>query len=260
MEGNSENAWGIPPAVARAWGVGQEASTAPRRGLSLERIVRAGIDCAATEGIGAVSMSRVAAVLGVSAMALYRYVGAKNELLLLMEDAAVGPPPKELAEPADWRTGLADWARAYRRVLHDNLWVLAVPVSSPPATPNSVIWMEYGLRAMRDSGLGAGERLGVLTLLSEYVRGEATVAADLAAAAREAGLGPDQMNAAYGRLLAGLADRERFPEVNAVLDSGVLAAGGDGEAPSEAGEDFDFGLERVLDGVAALIAKERADV
>ncbi|MBB1243401.1 TetR/AcrR family transcriptional regulator [Streptomyces durbertensis] len=259
MDGNSENSWGIPPAVARAWGVGHDVTTAPRRGLSLERIVRAGIDCAAAEGIGAVSMSRVAAMLGVSAMALYRYVGAKDELLLLMEDAAVGPPPPELAEPADWRTGLAEWARAYRRVLHDNLWVLAVPVSSPPATPNSVVWMEYGLRALRGSGLDAGERLGVLTLLSEYVRGEAAVAADLAAAAREAGLSPAHMNAAYGRLLAGLADRERFPEVNAVLDAGVLEAGGDGGTPSEAGEDFDFGLERVLDGVAALVDRGRAD-
>jgi AcrR family transcriptional regulator len=56
----------------------------PRPALSLERIVAAAARVAATDGHQAVSMSRVAAELGVATMSLYRYVAAKDELLALM--------------------------------------------------------------------------------------------------------------------------------------------------------------------------------
>ena len=38
-------------------------------------------------------MARIAKQLGVGTMSLYRYVAAKDELLTLMVDTALGPPP-----------------------------------------------------------------------------------------------------------------------------------------------------------------------
>src|SRR5215469_10913008 len=66
---------------------------APRRhgvaepGLSAERIVAAGVAIADAEGLGAVSMRRVANELDVATMSLYRHVQDKDGLLLHMLDA-----------------------------------------------------------------------------------------------------------------------------------------------------------------------------
>ena len=61
--------------------------------LTLQRIVDAGVAIAVTEGLGAVSMARVAAEIGSSTMALYRYLPSKDDLLVLMVDTALGRPP-----------------------------------------------------------------------------------------------------------------------------------------------------------------------
>ncbi|WP_431782647.1 TetR/AcrR family transcriptional regulator [Streptomyces chumphonensis] len=242
---------GLPPGIEAAWGLRERPGRGPRRGLSTERIVGAGIELAAAEGIEAVSMARVAAELGVSAMALYRYVAAKDELIVLMEDAAVGPPP-DPPEVSGWRAGLTSWARAHRAVLHRNLWLLRLPISTPPATPHSVAWMEQGLRHLSGTALEVGEKLGVLGLVGGYVRTEASLTADLASAARRSGGTVEEASAAYGRLLARLADPERFPEVRRVVDSGVLTG------PQAEDEEFEFGLARVLDGVEVMV-EERGD-
>src|SRR4029453_11068455 len=89
----SQGATGLPASIEATWGVRTRPSKGPRPALSLERIVAAAARVAAADGLQGVSMSRVAADLGVSTMSLYRYVGAKDELLVLMADLAFEPPP-----------------------------------------------------------------------------------------------------------------------------------------------------------------------
>ena len=89
--GEVERKPGLPPVIELAWGLRERPGRGTRRGLSLERVVAAGIKVALTEGIGALSMARVAAELGAATMSLYRYVAAKDELLTLMVDTALGP-------------------------------------------------------------------------------------------------------------------------------------------------------------------------
>ncbi|MBA2695032.1 MAG: helix-turn-helix transcriptional regulator, partial [Actinobacteria bacterium] len=67
--------------------------------MSRGRIVGAAIEVADVDGLAGVSMSKVAARLGFTTVSLYRHVRNKDELILLMQDAAVGAPP-ERAEPA----------------------------------------------------------------------------------------------------------------------------------------------------------------
>src|SRR3954470_17526755 len=100
---------GLTPGIAAAWGVKTPATKGPKPGLSLARIVAAGVGVADAGGLGAVSMNRVAKELGASAMSLYRYVDSKDELLALMIDAALGTVPRLPAE-ADWRARLERWA------------------------------------------------------------------------------------------------------------------------------------------------------
>ena len=72
----------LPASIAAAWGLRERPARGPKPGLSLERIVAAAVAVARAEGVEAVSMSRVARELGSSPMSLYRYVGAKDELVM----------------------------------------------------------------------------------------------------------------------------------------------------------------------------------
>jgi AcrR family transcriptional regulator len=223
-----EAAWGRPPARGRG----------PKPGLSLERIVAAAVGLAAREGIGAVSMSRVAAELGSSPMSLYRYVAAKDELLALMVDAAMGSPPAA-AQHEGWRAGMERWAWAYHDILRRHPWVLRIPLAAPGVTPNLTGWLEDGLRALAATGLPEEDKLSTLLLVSGFVRNEATLAADMS--------GQTEIMPAWARVLRGLTDDERFPALRAALASGAF------EHDDDPDDEFVWGLQRILDGIAVLI-------
>jgi AcrR family transcriptional regulator len=232
----------LPASIAAAWGRAPARGRGPKPGLSLARIVEAAVRVAATEGLAAVSMSRVAAELGSSPMSLYRYVNAKDELLALMFDAALGPPPAPPAQP-DWRAGLERWAWAYHDVLRRHPWIVRLPIGAPPVTPNLTAWLEDGLRSLAATPLAEEDKLSVMLLLSGFVRSEATLVADMTAAAQPEIMVP------WGQLLGELTDEDRFPALRAALASGAF------DQDDDPDEEFVFGLERILDGIGVLVAE-----
>jgi AcrR family transcriptional regulator len=243
---------GLPASIEAAWGVRPRPSKGPRPALSLERIVAAAVRVAATDGLQAVSMGRVAADLGVSTMSLYRYVAAKDELLALMADLSLEAPPARRRPEESWRDGLSRWAWTELAVYRRNPWVLRIPISGPPVTPNAMAWLERGLDCLGDTGLEEGEKLSVMLLLTGFARSQATFQADIAAAQAAGAAPPDpELMSSYGRLMARLTDPERFPALHAVLAAGVF------DEPDDGDDEFAFGLERVLDGIETLIEKRR---
>jgi AcrR family transcriptional regulator len=241
----------LPPAVSTAWGL-RDAPTRPRpRGLSLERIVQAGISVATTDGLAAVSMNRVAAELGAATMSLYRHLSAKDELLAHMVDTAYADVPAH-EDAETWREGLTRWARAQLSVLRRHAWVLRVPISGPPLMPNHVRWFERGLASLRDTGLREAEKPSVLSLVGGFVRNHATLEADLLNAARASGVAPEAIGAQYAGALERLTDAARFPGVQALLTSGVFLG------RDTIGDEFQFGLDRILDGIDALVRARNA--
>jgi AcrR family transcriptional regulator len=246
MDGDSGT--GLPASIEAAWGLRERPAKGPKPGLTLQRIVEAGVQVAATQGLPAVSMSRVAAELGASTMALYRYVKSKDELLMLMVDAAYGPPPAAPAPDEGWRDGLSRWAWAELTAIRRQPWVLRVRITTPPVAPNEMSWLEIGLRCLRDTGLAAAEKLSTIMLVSGYVRNWATLTNDLVEAALASGTTPQEAMSGYAQTLAKLVDPARFPEVSALIEAGAMNDEGE---PMDA--EFVFGLERVLDGVEALV-------
>jgi AcrR family transcriptional regulator len=243
---------GLPASIEAAWGMRERPPKGPRPALSLERIVAAAARVAAADGLAAVSMSRVAADLGVSTMSLYRYVASKDELLTLMTDLPFEAPPAPRGPEEGWREGLARWAWTERAVLRRNPWVLRIPISGPPVTPNAILWLEVGLDCLRDTGLREDEKLSVILLLTGYVRNQTMLEAEISAAQAAGVTAPDpEMLPSYGRLLARLTDPERFPALHAVIAAGVF------DEPDDGDYDFTFGLERVLDGIETLIDRRR---
>ncbi|MEV3871990.1 TetR/AcrR family transcriptional regulator [Streptomyces sp. NPDC049906] len=244
----------LPASLETAWGLRERPAKGPRPALGLDRIVDAAITLAARDGIEAVSMGRVAKELGASTMSLYRYVAAKDELYVLMADTGVGTPPPVPEGTTGWRALLTTWAHAQRDVFRHRTWLLRIPISGPPATPNQVAWMERGLAALDGTGLHGDERLGTLTLVGGFIRNQATLTADLADAVRRSGADPDRVLARYAHTLRRFTDPVRQPAITRLLDAGVFSGPDD-----DPDADFRFGLERILDGLAPLVARRTAE-
>ena len=198
-----------------------------------------------TDGIGGLSMARVASELGVGTMSLYRYVAAKDELLMLMVDTALGPPPQADDGENDWRAGLTRWAVGLRDAYRRHPWSLRVPISAPPLGPNNVAWLERALRSQSRTPLSEQDKLSCVLLLSGFVRNDATLTADFAA-----GSGGEPLMPGYGVMLSRLVPRDGFPALHRAIASGSL----DDEDDIDA--EFNFGLERILDGIDTLIRRQ----
>ena len=236
----------LPASLAAAWGVHHRPSRGPKPGLSLERIVSAAVRVAGSEGLAAVSMSRVAAELGTGPMSLYRDVAGKDELLALMVDAAHGPPPAGPPDE-DWRAGLTRWSWAIRAAYQRHPWVLQIPIRGLPSLPNEVAWFEEGLRCLAGTGLAEAAKGSVILLVTGHVRNAATIDTDIEAAIRASGQTPDEWMSSYARTITRLADPQRFPALTKFIAAGVF----DRADPPDT--EFSFGLERILDGIAALV-------
>jgi AcrR family transcriptional regulator len=237
----------LPPSLAAAWGLDQRPGKGPKRGLSLKQIVDAAVRVGDTEGLAAISMARVAAELGAGTMALYRYVGSKSELIALVVDAAFGPPPPLPESATYWRPALSHWAASQLAAMRSQMWAVPIPISGPPATPHQVAWLEQGLRCLRGTGLDESAKLSVILLISGYVRNQASLEAQFDAALSAAGTTDQQLMADYNRILGVLTRDQDFPEVRAVIASGVMGKADDWD------DEFAFGLDRILDGIGVLV-------
>ncbi len=232
----------LPPSLELLWGRREAGSRGPRRGLTLERIVQAGVAVAESEGVGALSMARIAKELGVGTMSLYRYVASKDELLTTMVDAGLGGPPAP--EPGeDWRAGLMRWAVGVRTSYQAHPWALRVPISGPPLGPNNVAWLDNALRALEGTVLSEQDKLSCVLLISGFVRNDVTLQLDFA----EASAG-EMVMPGYGQMLGRLIDAEAMPALHRAIESGSL------DDPDDPDHEFHFGMERILDGIETLMA------
>jgi AcrR family transcriptional regulator len=234
----------LPGSLRRLWDRAAPAKE-PRRSLSLDRIVNAAIELADTEGLSALSMARLAERLGSAPMSLYRHVASKEELYDFMIDATARE--SSVAVTDDWRPGLADWIADVMALYRRHPWILQLPVTKPPLDPGQLDWLERGLLIQQSTPLTVEEKLGVVLTLLEYARGHAAIANSLEGADASFGL-----PLPYGQLLAQLVDEARFPMLTAATSAGAFEPPPvDPEADLQ--EDFRFGLNLILDGVAALI-------
>ncbi|MFI6760313.1 TetR/AcrR family transcriptional regulator [Micromonospora sp. NPDC050417] len=240
----------LPPVVARMWGRETIARHGPRPSLDLGRIIDAAIRIADRDGLEAVKMSSVAAEVGMATMSLYRYVGSKDELLIAMADAATPEPPT--LDGQGWRDYLTEWTRANRDLLLERPWLLGLDQRTPPTGPRLLRWLDRALAALADTGLGYGERINIATSLTGYAVRQAALAHALNGVTGTV-TGDDSIAglADYGKVLGQVLDPEGYPELTEAVR--VDAFGAAEEWIDDA--DFTFGLDLLLDGIEALIAR-----
>ena len=243
----------LPASVELLWGLRDRSRRGgPKPTLSLDRIVSAAIELADAGGLAAVSMSRLADKLGFTTMSLYRYIASKEELLLLMVDASIGPLP-QIDVSGGWRERAEAWSRELLVFYRTHPWILEVPISGLPAGPRQLLWFDRGLAALEDTRLTEAEKASSVLLLAMYSRTQAALGTDLVRAAqlaKEAGGEPRP----WSQVLTRLIDPERYPAVSRAVGAGVFDAPGGEE---DIDDEFDFGLQRVLDGIEALDKSRR---
>ena len=131
------------------------AYTRPVSRVDLNAVVVTAIRLADEAGLEAVSLRRLAEQFDVTAMALYRYIKSKDELLDAMADRLYGD--LELPDDdGDWWEGLAGLARSTRNILLAHPW--ATPLFARPLAGANARALEGALHGLlRRAGFSASE-------------------------------------------------------------------------------------------------------
>jgi AcrR family transcriptional regulator len=227
------------------WGNGARPTRGPKPGLTLDRIVEVAIAVADADGIDAVSMRRVATELGVGTMSLYRYVPGKAELLALMLDKVSGPGGDiAQARGKDWRGKLEAAARGSYRLYLAHPWLLQVNWCRPVFGPSTLAGVEFFIASLADLGLTDQERVTVMITVDGFVTGVARHRIQYETAAEQTGVSDEVFWAEQHPVLVKAMASGDYPALAALAEDS-FSLGWE--------ESFEFGLQRLLDGVAALV-------
>ncbi|MNO22648.1 Bacterial regulatory protein, tetR family [compost metagenome] len=238
---------GLPHGIALTWGLIPEPKRGPKRELSIPEIVRTAVALADKDGLAAVSMSRVAGALGYTAMSLYRYIPSKDDLLLLMQEEVGNIALPEDQDPEDWRGMMRTFVWSSLQIYQEHPWFADLPIYGAPITPNSLRFVDWALKGMRDFPTSGYVKMSIVLLLSSYARACGILQRDMDRAFNS-GTSPDEFSGnSYSAALKELVTPERFPYLHPLIMSGEYT--GEDEAEGGVGNDIEFGLERILDGI-----------
>ncbi|MBS4196289.1 TetR/AcrR family transcriptional regulator [Lederbergia citri] len=238
---------GLPSGIALSWGLGKQPQRGPKRELNIDQIVEAAVEIADKEGLATLSMSRLASSLGFTPMSLYRYIPSKDDLLLLMQEKVsdIDYPNEEV--DADWREKIRQYVRMTIKVFQDHPWFSDIPITSVPLTPNQLKWVDMALRTTRNLPLNDYEKMAIVLLISGYARWCGIIMKDMTMA-MQTGKRPGEISGLdYTAALKKLVTQDRYPDLYPVLMSGAYTE--EYKEKNTVGDDFDFGLERILDGI-----------
>ncbi|MEU6258597.1 TetR/AcrR family transcriptional regulator [Streptomyces sp. NPDC047043] len=210
--------------------------------LSRERIVAAAIELADADGLAAVSLRKVAAVLGAGPMRLYGYIDTKEDLFDLMVDAVYGEV--RLPEPtSDWRSDLREIAHETWRCALQHEWFGELLGGRPHLGPNALRYLEVAFGAFGDRDVDT--IMVAFGALNSYVIGALRTALAELSAERATGMTEDEWRRTRGPYLARMVETGQYPALAKIMAETTY--------PDPA-TIFDAGLEILLDGIAARLA------
>ena len=240
--------------LERLWGRQEPGRRGPKQRLSTAGVVEAAIALADSEGVQALSMRKVAQAVGVSPMSLYTYVPSKAELLDLMFDRVLG----ETADPDDsvtpWRDRLAFMARERWTLSERHPWLLDLATHRPPLGPNMMRKAMAMLGALANMGLAPEETVLAADALQDYITGALRSAREAREAEQLSGLSDEQWFSIVWPVLEKHLDPQQVQAVSRMSDARRERT----RSPDERAARFEFGLERVLDGLEVFINRRRS--
>jgi len=212
-------------------------------------VVRAGIVIADEEGLAALSIRGIAAKVGVPPMSLYRHVANKQQLLLLMADAAFAE--EQLPRPArTWRTELEQCARLEWRLFRRHPWLARVVIiTRPTALPRALAFADRALGALAQAGFAPADALRIHIVLHGFVQGLAVNLEAELEALGESGITDEEWVRGQVAGFAQVATAARLPHFMHVIEA--LSGGFD----LDFDDVFETGLRTLIDGLAARLRR-----
>ncbi|MGK5553259.1 TetR/AcrR family transcriptional regulator C-terminal domain-containing protein [Actinomadura kijaniata] len=222
-----------------------------RPALTRDQIVAEAVRLLDEEGLDALTMRRLAARLGAAANALYWHVTNKSELIELVVDEIYGEMRlPDTGDPADWRATVTELAHSAREVILRHPWTsgLLGEVGMAYLGPNLTRLFDRALTLLRsaDFPLPAADR--ALNAVFSFVIGAATVEAATLNKIRQVGLTEDEwLRSVRPTLEESTQDHPQMRELYVAL--------AENEPERKRREQFDYGLQRMLDGIASQLAE-----
>ncbi|WP_404953951.1 TetR/AcrR family transcriptional regulator [Streptomyces sp. 147326] len=230
--------------------------TRPRRkeqqpALSRDQIVAAAVRLLDAEGIEALSMRKLGTGMGAAATSLYRHVANKDELIELVVDEVYGElEVPEISDPAEWREALARSGHSLRDMVLRHPWVASVlgQVGLAHLGPNLMRLSERMLRLAQAGGFPPAEAELAMKAVISYVIGATISEASYLSLLARSG----KSEAEWLESLRPAA-QEALEEHPLTRDHAAAKRGTDPARMRE--ENFDYGLQRVLDGLEARLSR-----
>jgi AcrR family transcriptional regulator len=212
--------------------------------LTREIVLRAAIRLADRSGIEALSMRELGRLLGVEAMSLYNHVANKDDVLGGMVDIVLG----EVKLPgldSDWQEAMRARAFSARKVFARHHWAPALIDSRTSGGPGRLRYFESVLRVLRRAGFTIELAVRAFSLLDSYIYGFGRQSLNVASG--------DGTGAEAAEAFAQHLPAEEFPYLAEAVSAYSLKPGYD-EA-----EDFQFGLNLILDGLQGVLETTRSE-
>jgi AcrR family transcriptional regulator len=209
--------------------------------LTRDRVIAAAISLADETGIEALSMRKLGVAMGVEAMSLYNHVANKVELLDGMIDAVfaeIGLP----SDQAGWRVAMRERAIAVREVLRRHRWAIGLMESRSAPGPATLAHHDAVIGVLRRGGFTVAQTAHAFSLLDSYIYGFALQEKALPFDT------PEETAEVAREIFAGFP-QDAYPHFTELTTQHVLQPGYD------YGEEFEFGLDVLLDGLQRLLRR-----
>ena len=211
----------------------------PRVPLSRQRALSAAVALADAEGIGSLTMRKLARELGVEAMSLYHHVANKNDIL----DGMVDMVFNEIDLPSDstgWKTAMRQRATSLRAALTRHPWAISIMESRTSPGPATLQHHDAVIGCCRTAGFSITMAAHAFSLLDSYIYGfvlqEVNLPFDDA----------DDLKEVVDSIMPQLSADE-YPHLVALTTQHVLQPG------YSYGNEFKYGLGLILDGLEAAV-------
>lgn len=210
--------------------------TTTREPMSRERLLEAALALADEQGIEALSMRKLGQALGVEAMTLYHYVANKDEILDGILERVVRQMELPSAE-SDWKAALRSAAISAHEVLVRHPWAAGLLLGGPRVNLARLRHMDAILGCLRGGGFSAEMTDHAYHALDSHIMGFTLWQVGITAGLERLGSVAD--------FLAEL-DVERYPHLAEHVEQHLR------ERRPDEKDEFDFGLDLVLDGLERL--------
>ncbi|MCZ2838268.1 TetR/AcrR family transcriptional regulator [Modestobacter sp. VKM Ac-2985] len=217
-------------------------SDAVRAPLDRGRVLRAAVALAGETGIESLSMRKLGQALGVEAMSLYHHVSNKVDLLDGMVDLVFG----EVDLPATgvgWKPAMRRRAVSMREALSRHRWAIGLMDSRTAPGQATLAHHDAVIGCLRGAGFSVGLTAHAFSAIDSYVYGFALQERSLPFETAE-------QTAELAEEMLAQFPPGAYPHLVELATAHVLQPGYD------YGEEFEFGLDLVLDGLERAAARE----